>query len=235
MKRKHIALMLFGGNGSRFGGDLPKQFVKLDGFPLLVITLRKAASFSCIDEIYVVAKKGTVMQTKEMILSYQIPKVKAVIEGGESRALSSWKGLSYLKLLPLENKDIVAICDGDRPNLDEAIFMENFAAAEKSGACVTAISSTDSTFSSREGEQIDKYLPRKTIYAAQTPQTFAFGKIYEAYAKRKTKLEQYTDDASLYLSINGNKVAIVEGSKENIKITTKEDASIFLLLQRREK
>ena len=179
-----------------------------------------------IDEIYIVTKAGTVDEMKRVALQYGIAKTRAILEGGDSRQESVQTALEYLSSLYIEPRSIVAIHDGDRPNITLDIIEKNFEMAESKGASVTAIPATNSAFLSPSGKSVRSYLKRSDLYLAQTPQTFRFDWILRAH--REYGSPSATDDASLVRKL-GKPVHIVEGSVENYKINTKEDGHMFSL------
>lgn len=233
MARKRIALVLFGGVGERFGGDEPKQFSYLGDQPMMAETLQNLAKIPSIEDIYVVSSPAWMKRTEEVIRLKRIPKIRAIIPGGKTRAESVGLGLSYLTKLSLEAEDLLLIQDGDRPYIDPEIVEENFKAAEKVGAAVTAVVSSDSVIFSPSGLTVGGYRPRKQIYLAQTPQTFRFGIIVAAHnlAKKKHVLGDYTDDGALVSEVLKKPVAIVPGDKRNIKITEKGDEELYLAIK----
>lgn len=230
MAKRRVALVLFGGVGERFGNKEPKQFAFIGEVPMMAETLSNLASIDEIEDIYVVAEPSTMKKTEELIRLRKLKKIRAIIPGGKTRAESVGLGLSYLTKLSMEADDLILIHDGDRPNIDKDIVLENFKAADKTGASVTAIASTDSVIYSPTGLHIAGYRPRKQIFLAQTPQTFRFGIIVAAHnaAKKKHVLKDYTDDGALVAEVLKKPVAIVPGDKANIKITEKEDVDVYL-------
>ena len=228
MEIRHVALVLFGGSGERFGGNEPKQFVPLGDRPMIAVTLEGLSACPDIEEIYVVTKDGTVKKTLDLISRYRIPKVKAIIPGGKTRERSVYEGILYLRDIALPGNALVLIHDGDRPLIDPRVVKANFDAAYKTGAAVTAIPSTDSVIESSFGDKADRYLPRKEIYLAQTPQTFQFSILSSSFehAAKRNRIDDFTDDASLVKS-RGHEIAIVPGSRENVKITTRFDLASY--------
>ena len=234
MEIRHVALVLFGGSGERFGGSEPKQFVALGDRPMIAVTLEGLSACPDIEEIYVVAKTGTVQKTLDVVSHYRIPKVKAIIPGEKTRERSVYEGILYLREIGLPGDALVLVHDGDRPLIDPKVVKGNYDAAYKTGAAVTAIPATDSIIASTYGDKVDHYLPRKEIYLAQTPQTFRFSILsssFEHVAKRN-RFDDFTDDASLVKS-RGHEIAIVPGSRENVKITTRFDLASYFEGRRR--
>ena len=234
MEIRHVALVLFGGSGERFGGNEPKQFIALGDRPMIAVTLEGLSACPDIEEIYVVAKTGTVQKTLDVVSHYRIPKVKAIIPGEKTRERSVYEGILYLREIGLPGNALVLVHDGDRPLIDPKVVKGNYDAAYRTGAAVTAIPATDSIIASTYGDKVDHYLPRKEIYLAQTPQTFRFSILsssFEHIAKRN-RFDDFTDDASLVKS-RGHEIAIVPGSRENVKITTRFDLASYFEGRRR--
>lgn len=231
---KRIAVVLLGGDGVRFDPQTPKQFFLFLDKPLFLYPVSTLESSDLIDEILIVTKANTQEKVRAYLEEYSISKAIGVIEGGETRQKSSLRALEYLKANGAKEEDIVLIQDGDRPNLSLDLIKESVLEAERKGASVVAIPSTDSIFLSKsEKKEVDSYLDRSLVYRVQTPQTFRFGLIYKSAKDNGEK--KVTDDASLVKEM-GFDVAIVLGSEDNFKINTKEDGKKFLLfLERREK
>lgn len=221
---KYIALVMFAGTGERFGGDLPKQFHDCGGIPLMAETLSNIASMRCVDEIYVVSHPDYLDQTAEIADTYVPGRVFGIIPGGDSRHESVQNALEYLSEKGEDLASIVGIFDGDRPGIEEEIVEENLFLSKRFGSCVTAIPATDSVFMSMDGEMADDYLDRKTVFLAQTPQSFRLGIILRAY---EYCTNPTTDDASLVRAM-GERVAIAKGNHNNDKITFREDLSLYL-------
>ncbi|MCR5491288.1 MAG: 2-C-methyl-D-erythritol 4-phosphate cytidylyltransferase [Bacilli bacterium] len=231
---KNIAIVLAGGSGERFGEPIPKQFISMGGKPLMAYCLLALQESPLIDEIYVVTAKGYLDKTRDLLHSFHIAKSKAVIEGGETRKESSYRGLLYLRRLHIDPDSIVLICDADRPNLSQALIRENIEAAQNTGAAVTAMQATDSILFSRQGAVVNEYFPRRMVFQAQTPQTFRYDIIFSAHRKaaKSSSYDLYTDDASLVKALKSVKIAIVEGSQENLKINTRNDEAAFVMMRR---
>ena len=216
----NIAAILAGGVGSRMGGDIPKQFIEVDGVPIIVRTVEKFQKHSQIDIICIVCLSQHCGYMGELVEKYNLSKVRYILPGGRDRQESSFIAVKtmYDKYDP---DDIILIHDGARPNVTAGIISENIRAASKSGACNTVIPSQDTVLISEDGETVSGYTDRRKIYLVQTPQSFALKTIYEAHLKGKGRLG-ITDDCSLVL-LSGGKVGLVPGDKKNVKITTYED------------
>lgn len=233
MSKRVVAILLFGGTGERFGSPFPKQFADVGGRTLMGETLQGIAKLSFVNAIYLVSHPSFMEKTHEVALQENLEKIKAIIPGGNSREESVYEAMKYLSTTTIDPDDVVMICDGDRPYIEERIFSENVDTARAVGGAVTALPASDSIFYSRNGYYADSYLPRKQIYRAQTPQSFLFEPFWKSLSKmkKKKKLDEYTDDASLFVACRHD-IGIVMGDEKNIKITTQLDLAAYL--QRRE-
>ena len=232
MKKRpnHIAVVLGGGKGLRYGSSVPKQYKVLAGKPLIAHALMTINSSPEVDMVFVVANQGDEERMRELVIRYGISKCRAIICGGASRQESVRNALEYINANDGNDYDIVLIQDGDRPNIDERMIKENFEAATKYGAAVTAFPSTDSIFVSNNGETVSKYIDRRKVYAVQTPQTFKLSLILSAHREFKDTIA--TDDASL-VRRKRHKVVIVQGDSENYKINTLSQGKAFAIMKER--
>ncbi|WMJ23883.1 2-C-methyl-D-erythritol 4-phosphate cytidylyltransferase [Paludicola sp. MB14-C6] len=223
----NIALVLAGGIGLRMKTERPKQFMPLLGKPVISHSLLSFQQHSLIDAMYIVCHKEWIDQMNVLFDPvYGFSKLKAVVSGGNSRRESSYLGLKEIAN-KYHKSDIVLIHDAARPNLSQKIITDNINAATKFGACVTAIPATDTMFISKDGKLIHGVPKRSAMFAAQTPQSFQLENILNAH-EAVSQDEEVTDDAGLLLKLD-LPVALVEGDKKNIKLTTEED---FFLLQK---
>ncbi|MBO5528853.1 MAG: 2-C-methyl-D-erythritol 4-phosphate cytidylyltransferase [Bacilli bacterium] len=232
MHHRHICVALFGGKGERFHAPFPKQFIDLDGEPMILVTLKALSLCGAIDDIYVVSEVNSIEQVYNLLQDAGIPKIKDILPGGKTRQSSSLSALEHLKKTGVKDDAIVMIVDGDRPCIDESIIARSYDAAEKNGAAVVAAPVTDSILLSKDGKRVSEYIDRSTVYAVQTPQTFRFSIIYEAAKRFQSQL--VTDDASL-VKLLGKPVALVVGKKDNIKITVPEDIEAYISWKKRTK
>ncbi|QTA37976.1 2-C-methyl-D-erythritol 4-phosphate cytidylyltransferase [Thermosipho ferrireducens] len=215
-----MAIILFGGIGKRLGSKIPKQFLKIRDRYLMEYTIEKFYSLRTVDKVLVVSNKNWMKKTREILKDKNIE----IIEGGNSREESTYKALKYISNFA-ESDDIILIHDGVRPFVSERIINENISLARKFGAVITVVPSENTMVISRDGRKLDAVPKRDLLYIVQTPQSFKFGLIYNAFKKEEKNLSYYTDDASI-LKAQGMEIYFVEGSKLNIKITTKEDLII---------
>ncbi|MBR3839292.1 MAG: 2-C-methyl-D-erythritol 4-phosphate cytidylyltransferase [Clostridia bacterium] len=227
----NIALILAGGSGTRVCGEKPKQFMEINGKPMLVHTVCRFMGHPQIDYICVITAEEYLEYTKELLSKYGC-KVDAVLPGGCNRRESSLIGILYLKSV-FSPENIVLIHDGARPNVSLNIISENIKKATETGAAVTAVRSQDTILLGNCNDMINGYVDRDNAYTVQTPQSFRLGVISKAHFTIDEKIRdgliddsKITDD-SMLAYMTGEKVSIVQGEKQNIKVTTMDDFGII--------
>ena len=227
----NIALILAAGTGSRMGNaDKPKQFLPIYGKPLMIHTIEAFEMHDGIDQIVVVTSEGYDDQVKVWCKQYDLGKVKAVAIGSDSRQGSVYNGLQAIKQLGARPDDIIVIHDAARPLISQNIITNNIEACKKYDAVDTVIKASDTIVASSNGATISDIPNRSELYQGQTPQTFKFGLINEAHENAKAgKIPNVTDDTKLVISM-GKEVHLVEGSKQNFKITTFDDLMMLKAL-----
>ena len=227
----NVALILAAGTGSRMGNaDKPKQFLPIYGKPLMIHTIEAFEMHDDIDKIVVVTSEGYEDQVKVWCKQYDLGKVKAVVHGSDSRQGSVYNGLKAIKDLGVNGDDIIVIHDAARPLISQNIITNNIEACKKYDAVDTVIKASDTIVASSDGEKITNIPLRSELYQGQTPQTFKFALISEAHEKAKAgQIPNVTDDTKLVISL-GKDVHLVEGSKQNFKITTFDDLMMLKAL-----
>ena len=227
-KRLQLAIVLFGGVGTRFDPHTPKQFIKMGDRPLMVHTLQNLAASPEIDKMIVVSAPEYVEQTAEVIAKYHCKKISCVISGGNSREASALKALDYLYKEGISFKSLIMIHDGDRPNVNLRIIAENYKVALENGCAITAINPPDAIAYSYEGIYIDRYIDKHLAYLVQTPQTFRFDILYFAMVKAANAklLNRFPDEGKL-MDYYHYKLKYVQGDPNNYKITTRIDGDVF--------
>lgn len=230
MSKKHTAIVLAAGKGSRMQSAVPKQYLELCGKPVLYYSLA-AFEESFIDEIILVAGKDDISYCKEQIVErYGFQKVTKIIAGGAERYLSVYQGL-----LAAEEADYVYIHDGARPFVDAAILSDAKACVEQYQACVAGMPVKD-TIKIVDAEDFAKETPeRKYVWQVQTPQVFSYALVREAYDMLMEDRDAYsvTDDAMVVETMLNYPVKLFQASYKNIKITTPEDLQIAELFVQR--
>ena len=226
-KQKYAAIVLAAGSGKRMNSQVHKQYLIIQDRPVLYYSLKEFED-SAVDEIVLVVGKGEEeFCRREIVDKYGISKVKAIVEGGEERYHSVFEGLKQTS-----DADYVLIHDGARPFVNQDIIRRCMQEVQKYQACVVGMPVKD-TIKIADEEGYAKQTPdRKNVWMIQTPQTFSYALIYEAYEEMlKTEDTAITDDAMVLERIKGKKSKLIEGSYRNIKITTPEDlliANVYL-------
>ncbi|MCX7951524.1 MAG: 2-C-methyl-D-erythritol 4-phosphate cytidylyltransferase [Clostridiales bacterium] len=212
------ALIVAAGKGKRFGAGYNKQYYKINNKEIIARTLDVFEEANFIDDIVVVVSEDEVDYFRENIIDrYGYKKVSKIVKGGQERQHSVYKGL-----LECSGADIVVIHDGARPFIKKEHIFETIEKAKKFGSAAVAVKVKDTIKIAKDG-YFDSTPDRNILYAVQTPQTFRYNLILSAHQYAMEKNILSTDDTSL-VELMGEKVRIVEGSYDNIKITTPEDA-----------
>lgn len=202
---KKVAVILAAGNSSRFGGDLPKQFVKIADKTVLENTVYRFANTSQIDHIIVATLPAYMETTQELLANYDV----TVVGGGSSR------NESLKNAIEAYGEDFIVVShDAARPHVSKEIIKNNIEMIEDYDCVGTAIKATDTiVLTSDDGL---RYLDRRNVLHMQTPQTFRSKDFLDLYE------DSFTDVCGLFIEHN-KKVGFAEGHAENIKITTKSD------------
>jgi 2-C-methyl-D-erythritol 4-phosphate cytidylyltransferase/2-C-methyl-D-erythritol 2,4-cyclodiphosphate synthase len=219
---KTVAIIPAGGVGKRLGSSIAKQYLLLDGVPVLVRTLKIFQQAKVIDEIVLVVPEDDLISARKQLLdNYDLTKVTAIVAGGNERQDSVRKGLSAI----VDKCNVVIIHDGVRPLLTEEMLNQIVAAAKSDGASSIGVKVKDTVKQTTDDNLVAATLPRNNLWLTQTPQAFAFDVLQRAYDAAASDKFYGTDDASLVERI-GVKVKMIAGSYENIKITTPDDLII---------
>ncbi|WP_423149286.1 2-C-methyl-D-erythritol 4-phosphate cytidylyltransferase [Rubrolithibacter danxiaensis] len=220
---KYYALIVAGGNGSRMSSDVPKQFLLLKGKPVLMHTVEAFYQSDIKPEIIIVLNRLYTDQWKSFCEEYNFNIPHKVVAGGENRFYSVKNGLNEIS----ENA-VVAVHDAVRPLIDIALITKSYIVAQEKGNAVCCISSRDSIRQKQGNSSIA--LKRESIFIVQTPQTFQAKLLKEAYNQPYT--DEFTDDASVAEKA-GVAINLIEGNRQNIKITYQEDLLIAEVLLNR--
>lgn len=242
--KKVIAIVLAAGQGSRMNSDIHKQYMLLNEKPVLYYCLSTFEQ-SSVDEVVLVVGQGETEYCKNAIVKeYNFNKVKTIVEGGKERWQSVYKGLSSIV-----NCSYVLIHDGARPFITLDIVEKSIETVVKYSACVVGMPVKD-TIKIANPDGFCDYTPNRSLtWLIQTPQSFEFTLIKEAYDKLNKEARMFetsksgtskgcipkgslpfiTDDAMVVETYMNHSVYLVEGSYKNIKITTPEDLEIATL------
>jgi 2-C-methyl-D-erythritol 4-phosphate cytidylyltransferase len=213
---KLYAVIVAGGHGKRMGSELPKQYLELAGKPVLMRTLERFKAFDESIELITVLPENQLRFWAELQKKYSFDIPHTIVKGGKARFYSVRNGLNFVDV-----PGLVAIHDGVRPFVSIDTIKRCFQMAEKLGNAVPVISPTESMRVLTETGS--RPVNRLNVKIVQTPQVFNAEIIKKAY--RQDYLPEFTDDASV-LEKTGVKINLIEGNRENIKITTPEDLVI---------
>lgn len=222
----NIAVIFAGGTGQRMNTRTrPKQFLELHGKPIIIYTLEQFENHPDIDGIVVVCLKDWIPFLEKMIKRYELEKIIEVVPGGLSGQESIRNGIEAAwKRCPSDST--VLIHDGVRPLVDEDTICRCLKSVEQYGNAITVVPAIE-TIVQESGGVITKIIDRKTCQMAKAPQCFILRDLREAHiAAQNDGLADFIDSASL-MSYYGHTLRVVEGSPENIKITTPSDFYVF--------
>jgi 2-C-methyl-D-erythritol 4-phosphate cytidylyltransferase len=227
-----VAIIPAAGAGVRMGGDRVKQFVDLEGRPLIAMTLKKFQESAAIDSIIVVVPSDEVNYCqRDIVERYGLTKVEKVIAGGLRRQDSVRLGLEASK----GDYGLVLIHDGVRPLISPKLIDRAVAAGREHRAVITGIPPQETVKEIDTNSRVVKTHDRRRMWLVQTPQVFRYEDILAAHRKAiREDWGEATDDA-LLVERMGIPVTIMEGSRDNIKVTTEHDLELvrFLLEKRK--
>ena len=225
---KVAAIIFAGGSGVRMGAGKPKQFLEVDGRPIIIHTLDIFENHPEVDEIYIACKEDFIGQLKRMIRRFDISKVKDIVPGGATGMGSIYNALKASAEQCPEDT-IVLIHDGVRPFISAELIDKVISTVIEDGAAVTCTPLFETPIISKEGEIVEETPVRAHCYTAQAPQAFRLGtvlKAHEIVRRSNPDYEGIIDNCTMMKSL-GMSVPIVKGPRSNIKVTTPEDLFMF--------
>ena len=227
---KSAAIVLAAGQGKRMHSSVQKQFLLLDGKPLIFYGL-DAFENSPIDQIVLVTGLDEISYCQtEIVEKYRFSKVTHIVSGGKERYHSVYEGLKAV-----EGADYVLIHDGARPLLTKEIISRTLKGAEEYGACVAGMPVKDTIKTVDSDGFVSATPDRSRLWQIQTPQAFSYQWIRQAYDKlfsREEYQQGITDDAMVLETMSSHRVKLIEGSYSNIKVTTPEDMAVAEALRK---
>ena len=225
-KPKFTAVIMAAGSGTRMKSETKKQFIEINGMPIVAYSIKAFQENDNIDSIVIVIPKGSADDTLAMCIRMGFSKVKSIAEGSDKRFKSVYNGL--LSVPP--DTDYVLIHDGVRPMIDKALIDRCCKYVVMTRACVAAVPVTDTIKRANSQGFAVETLDRSTLWSIQTPQAFSYPLLLDAYKSLNKTLEEYgtdesriTDDAVIVENMTDCHVRIIEGDPKNIKITTPND------------
>ncbi|RZK48566.1 MAG: 2-C-methyl-D-erythritol 4-phosphate cytidylyltransferase [Pedobacter sp.] len=216
----HFAIIVAGGTGKRMSENIPKQFLNLAGKPILMHTISRFAESTLKPSIIVVLPGDSIDFWMELCKKYAFNIKHLIVEGGQERYFSVKNALAHIP-----TNSIVAIHDAVRPLLSNTLILNTFKVAAKHGTAIPYIKSSDSL--RHLSPQKSGVINREEIALVQTPQTFQSEILIKAYQLPYQTI--FTDDASVVESA-GNTINLIEGERQNIKITFPLDLKLAELI-----
>jgi len=216
----NTAIVVAAGSGTRFGAEKPKQFLEILGKPLIIHTLERFESCPSIDEIVLVLAFEEIENFQKTAEKFNLKKLAKTIAGGQTRAESVLNGLNSINS---KRTEIVAVHDGARPLVSSEEISRTIEQARETGAACLVAAVTDTIKEVRDGK-IVATIDRKQLRRALTPQAFRFEILKLAF--ETADLSEATTDECFLVEKLGYEISVVEGSAQNIKITTQKDFAL---------
>ncbi|MCS7177240.1 MAG: 2-C-methyl-D-erythritol 4-phosphate cytidylyltransferase [Candidatus Kapabacteria bacterium] len=224
-----VAVVAAAGSGTRIGGKLPKQFLHLCGYPLIVYSLRTLQLVPSVDAVLVTVPQGYEESLLHLCREQGFTKVRRIVCGGPERQDSV---ANALQTEEVAGADYILVHDAVRPLAPAELFERVLAAARRHGAAVPGVPAVDTIKELDACRNVLRTLPRESLRYIQTPQAFRSDLLLRAYAEATQKGLRATDDAAL-VELLGHPVYVVDGAPENIKVTYPHDLIVAeALLQR---
>ena len=217
--KKHV-IIVAGGKGLRMGGEIPKQFLPIGGKPVLMRTIETFYTYDASIHVILVLPVSQQLYWKELCSSYEFDLPHDIADGGETRFHSVKNGLALV-----QGEGIVGVHDGVRPFVSQEVIARCYSEAEVKNAVVPVIEVVE-TVRRLDGDD-SVTVPRDQYKLVQTPQVFDIVLLQKAYNQEFT--DMFTDDASVVEAL-GERVHLVEGNRENIKLTTPFDLKLAEML-----
>lgn len=220
----NIAVIFAGGIGSRMNSKTkPKQFLSIHEKPIIVRTLELFDNHPKIDAIVIACVEDWINYLEELIISYQLKKIKKIVPGGKIGQESIYRGLLAAKDVCGSEKSIVLIHDGVRPLIKEKTISDNIQSVINFGSCITCVRVKETVLIVNENEKLLNIPQRSHCRMARAPQSFWLSDILTAHQRAiKENRWDFIDSCSM-MQEYGYELHLIEGPDENIKITTPDD------------
>ncbi len=220
---KVTAVILSAGKGTRMGSDVPKQYLNINGKPMLYYTLRTFEN-SNVDELVIVTGKDDIEYVRsEIVCKYDIKKVKGIVEGGKERYNSSYNGI-----IAATGADYILLHDAARPCITIGKINELINEVKKCGACILGVPVKDTIKLVDKQNKVTESLRRDMLWSIQTPQAFLRDDMIKAYKIMfENSMDNITDDSMVMEKFGNKKVKVLLGEYNNIKATTPEDMRVL--------
>lgn len=227
----NIAIIFAGGVGKRMNSKVkPKQFITIQGKPIIIQTLEKFDKHKDIDAIVVACVSDWIDYLKELIAQYHINKVRKIVPGGKTGQLSIYQGLKAAKEIAQTEKSIVLVHDGVRPMITEKLISDNICMVKERGSAITCVKVNETVLEVKDDSEIIDIPTRENSRLARAPQSFWLDDILKAHEKAISEEKYDFIDSCSMMRYYGNDLYLIEGPRDNIKITTPEDFYIMRAL-----
>lgn len=222
------ALIFAGGTGTRMKNNKPKQFLEVDGKPIIIHTIEHFEKNDEIKGIVVVCKEDWIQYLKDKLIKYNIKKVFWIVPGGTTGQLSIYNGLMALdNAIEKKKNEIVLIHDGVRPLINDEVIVNNIRMVEKKGTCITVTPSIETVITIIDDGTVNNTVDRSKCRMAKAPQSFLLEDIINVHKDAYQKNNINNIDSATLMSSYGYKLHTITGPSENIKITTPMDYYTF--------
>ena len=225
---KNIAIIFAGGSGARMGTGIPKQFLEVNGKPIIIHTLEIFEEHPDIDEIYVACREDYIRRLQKLAKLFMVSKLVKIVPGGTTGQDSIYNALCAAKENNTDDA-IVLIHDGVRPCITKEVIDDDLECVKKNGLAITCTPLFETPVVSSDGETIEEIPLRSKYYTAQAPQCFYLGDVIKAHINMRQENPGYEGvfDTCSLMKMTGSKVTLVKGPRGNIKVTTPEDLYTF--------
>lgn len=227
----NIGVIFAGGVGMRMHTrGIPKQFLKVNGKPIIVHTVEIFENTSEIDAVVVVVPNDSISLMANLVSKFNLSKVRNIVSGGDTGQLSIFSGLKAAKKMSNSEKDIVIIHDGVRPLINGDVINNNIQSVKEKGSAITVAPAKETLIIVNNDQKIESVLARDKSRIAKAPQSFYLHEILDIEEKAIASGKNNFVDSSTLMAFYGKKLFTVEGPYENIKITTPDDFYMFKAL-----
>ncbi|MCM1108111.1 MAG: 2-C-methyl-D-erythritol 4-phosphate cytidylyltransferase [Clostridium sp.] len=229
----HIALVLAGGQGNRMHNSCPKQFMVIEGEPVIVHTLRALCRHEGIDAVYVVCAEEWRTSVGQWAADYGLTKFKQTFPSGSTSFQSLINGVDGLASGGIASDSLIMVHEAVRPLISQQVITDNLDVCTRHGNAIAAVKSEEAYMVSADGCVSAGFQPREQFYRAQTPQTFPLKHLQEAF--REAEIRSIDNPQSLYTLMAELKLYtlyISRGDSRNFKITVPEDIETYRALIR---
>lgn len=225
----NTVLLMMGGSGTRFGADVPKQYVLINDKPVFSYILKGYDDLDPVDRIIVVSHKNFIDYVNETAQQEDIKKLYKVVEGGDTRSESVKNGLIAANKFSNDD-DVIMIHDATHPYVDEQGVKDIIKAVREYGGATLAQFNYDTVYRMDDDHILTNIEPRFNIVAGASPEAFSFKRIYDIYMNSpKEELEQMTSAGAIALA-HDIKMKVIRANVLNLKITYKDDMDLFTKL-----